>query len=829
MRKAFLLIALMATTLLFFGCSNDDDNSNPIQPQPGNAYVRVGHLSPDAPAVDIWVDGSVVLQDVVYGQFSDYLTLPATAHRIQVSPANQTAPIVIDENVTLVEEASYTIAAVGLLAGIEALVVADDRSGSNRMAKVRFVHTSADAPAVDVAVTGGTVLFSNTSFTAATNYITVTPGVYDLEVRLAGTMTVVLNLPDVALTANTNYSVFATGLVGNNTLGAQIEIDHGTPAGFALVRIGHLSPDAPNVDVWVDGQRVLDNVAFSDFSGYLQVLSGNRSLQISVAGSNPPQIVLDETLALISGNHYTVAAMGLVGNNSLNTVVLIDDITIDNSQARIRFVHASPDAPNVDIAIAGGGSILYSNVPFGSAGNYLAVAASQYVLDVLVAGTSTVALRVPAVQLGAGAVFTIFAIGQAGNGTLNALPVVDAGTPGGLPMTDLRVGHLSPDAPNVDVWVDGGVALQNVPFRTISGYLGVTAGMHWIQVTPTGVTQPVVIDEVLTLNPDMNYTVAATGLLGDNSLVATVYIDDVATSASQARVRFIHTSPDAPSVDIAVAGGPVLFNNVSFPSAGSYLSVDAGAYVLDVLLAGTSTRALRIPNVLLGTNATYTIFATGLASDGSLSALAIIDAGTPGGLSTAEVRVAHLSPDAPNVDVWVNRERVLQNVSFQTVSGYLNVNAGQHWIQITPAGATEPVVIDAVVSFGSGEAYTVAATGLIGSNDLQPLVLLDDRTTVQNQAKVRFVHTSPDAPAVDVAVQSGPVLFADVVFREASSYLSVAAQSYDLEVRLAGTETVALSVPGVALEINRNYTVFAIGLAGNGTLAALPVIDQSGQ
>ncbi len=428
-------------------------------------------------------------------------------------------------------------------------------------------------------------------------------------------------------------------------------------------------------------------------------------------------------------------------------------------------------------------------------------------------------------QLGAGATYTIFAIGLAGDGSLAAMPVVDAGVPGNLPLTDLRVAHLSPDAPNVDVWVNGGIALSNVPFRAVSEYLGLTAGIHWIQVTPAGAAQPIVIDEVVTLNANLNYTIGATGLLGNNSLAATIFVDDITTSASQARIRFIHTSPDAPAVDIAVAGGPVLYSGVAFPDAGSYVNVDPGTYVLDVLLAGTQTRALRIPNVQLGTSATYTIFATGLASNGTLSALAIVDAGTPDGFSNAEVRVAHLSPDAPNVDVWVDQERVFQNVPFQTVSGYLNVSAGQHWIQVTPAGATEPVVIDAVVGLNSDQAYTVAATGLLGNNDLQPIVLLDDRVTDPTGAKVRFVHTSPDAPAVDVAVQSGPVLFADFSFREAGSYLSVPAQSYDLEVRLAGTETVALPIPGVVLELNRNYTVFAVGLAGDGTLAALPVID----
>jgi hypothetical protein len=42
----------------------------------------------------------------------------------------------------------------------------------------------------------------------------------------------------------------------------------------------------------------------------------------------------------------------------------------------------------------------------------------------------------------------------------------------------------------------------------------------------------------------------------------------------------------------------------------------------------------------------------------------------------------------------------------------------------------------------------------------------------------------------------------------------VDAGTYDLEARLAGTETVALSVPGVQLDEGTVYTIFAMGLAG---------------
>jgi LPXTG-motif cell wall-anchored protein len=91
------------------------------------------------------------------------------------------------------------------------------------------------------------------------------------------------------------------------------------------------------------------------------------------------------------------------------------------------------------------------------------------------------------------------------------------------------------------------------------------------------------------------------------------------------------------------------------------------------------------------------------------------------------------------------------------------------------------------------------------------------------------VHASPDAPAVDIAVANGgPVLFANIEFKGIGDYLPVDAGSYDLEARLAGTDTVALSVPGVMLEEGTVYTIWAMGLAGGEpALAAVPSVDAS--
>lgn len=179
---------------------------------------------------------------------------------------------------------------------------------------------------------------------------------------------------------------------------------------------------------------------------------------------------------------------------------------------------------------------------------------------------------------------------------------------------------------------------------------------------------------------------------------------------------------------------------------------------------------------------------------------------------TAQVRVIHASPDAPAVDVWVDGTRAFANLSFTDITEYATLPADSYRVRVVPAGQTEPAVIDANIDVMGGTNYTVVATGRLA--DIAPLILVDDSPVpAAGQAHVRFVHLSPDAPAVDIAVAGGPVLFDSIAFRQFGDYTPVDAGTYDLEARVAGTDNVALSVPGVSLTAGTIYTVYAVGFA----------------
>ncbi len=228
MKKLLMLTAVLAMPLAVVGCSDDDDN-NPVTPQPTQqASVMVIHASPDAPAVDLLVDDQKVGSGLAFPNNTQYLNVPAGTRNVKVNVAN-TSTTAIEGNIPVQANKVYSVFAVNEVANIEPLILEDDlTSPAAGNAHVRFVHLSPDAPAVDITLTDGTVVFGNYAFKGASAFTPLAAGTYDLQVRLQGTSTVVLDLPGVAVAAGKIYTVFAKGLVngtGAQALGAQIIVN----------------------------------------------------------------------------------------------------------------------------------------------------------------------------------------------------------------------------------------------------------------------------------------------------------------------------------------------------------------------------------------------------------------------------------------------------------------------------------------------------------------------------------------------------------------------------------------------------------------------------
>jgi hypothetical protein len=184
----------------------------------------------------------------------------------------------------------------------------------------------------------------------------------------------------------------------------------------------------------------------------------------------------------------------------------------------------------------------------------------------------------------------------------------------------------------------------------------------------------------------------------------------------------------------------------------------------------------------------------------------------------AMVRVVHASPDAGAVDVCVNGQAAFKDLEFGKTTEYAKLPAGAYDVQVYPAGSNcqGTPVIDAKGLKLDAKAYTVMAIGKVA--EIKPLILVDNLTApASGKVHVRFVHASPDAPAVDITTKDGAKVFSNVAFGKSVDFTPLPAGTYDLQARVAGTDNVALDLPGVTLPDGAILTVVAEGFAGGGT------------
>jgi hypothetical protein len=218
-------IVLAAIPVLMISCSDDD---NPAAPT-AKANVMVVHASPNAPAVDLLVDNAVAGSGLAFPGNTAYLPVDAGTRNVKVNVAG-TSTTVINADLPLAANTDYSVFAVDSVSKISTVVLIDNlATPAAGKAHVRFVHLSPNAPAVNITLTNGTIVFGSKAFKQATDFTPLDAGTYDLQVRDAATNnTVVLNLPGIALTNGKIYTVFAKGFLGGTgaqALGAQIVVN----------------------------------------------------------------------------------------------------------------------------------------------------------------------------------------------------------------------------------------------------------------------------------------------------------------------------------------------------------------------------------------------------------------------------------------------------------------------------------------------------------------------------------------------------------------------------------------------------------------------------
>ena len=686
---------------------------------------------------------------------------------------------------------------------------------------VQLIHNCADPAASAVSVyadfgTGQQLIASPVNFRSATSFLTVPDGVaITVYVKAAGASasdpaihTQVLG----PLTANANYTVIASGVVGGGfaanpdsrstafTLkviaNTQQTATNGAKVDFAVF---HGATDAPGVDVNITGGSTLvPNAKYGDASAYLSVDPTWYPIDIAAAGTSTVVARYVADLSSLTGGAAIVFASGFLNptNNSNGPAfglfaALANGTVIQlpaQQNASVQVIHncAAPAASTVDVYVDG--ALALDNFAFRTATPFI---------NVLAGVNHTIAVA---------------------------------------PANSMSVADSIASFPNINL----------------------TAGTNYT-VIASGV-----VDTGFAANPDMRSTAFTLKVIANTRTAAT----------NSAKVDFavFHGATDAPGVDVNISGGSTLVPNAKYGDASAYLSVDPTWYPIDIAAAGTSTVvASYVADLSSLTGGAAIVFASGFltpsANNNGLAfgLFAALANGTVIQLPSqqnANVQVLHncADPAADSVDVYIDGVKALDNFAFRTATPFINVLAGvPHKVII--AAKTSTSIADSIwtstYTLTADSNYILTASGVVGtsfaanpdgvSTAFQVLVKASARRQATSGTNFDFyaIHGATDAPTVDVQANGALTVVDNAKYADQTDYISVPAGSYTLAVQngagtstivsytadlttLGGKSAVVLASGFLAPSANNNGPAFGlyVALADGGPFIALPAVTS---
>jgi len=432
-----LILPLCGVALTTVGTSAQ--NANPA------ATLRFVNAIAGGGPVDVLLDGSPIAQGLAFGTATEYASVPAGDHGIQVMQAGQDqGQPLTDQKETLDGGAAYNliIGAQNNQYKAQLLQVNLD-SVSVGQARYQFIQAAPDLTNLtlqfgDSSGGNGSTNTGNTTngsgvgtgdFLAGGGYQEIDAGTYTLHVTNGGDNQPNFTSPTVTLDSGQVYDLVIIGQQSDQSLSiltliTQVLAPCGTQLGVgkptdACARFIHVSPDAGAVDILIDGTAAAKSTSYGTATEFTALASGDHEIQIVPAGGSASAALIDQTVTFDAGQAYQFAIVGLAAENGDNGLKLHQD-SIDLSplpagQARARLINAVSGGGNAS-ATDSSGNKLFDNVGFNSASDYGVVNAGTVDLTFQVemsGDQSPISVAGKGTEFKEGMVYDLFLIGNA--------------------------------------------------------------------------------------------------------------------------------------------------------------------------------------------------------------------------------------------------------------------------------------------------------------------------------------------------------------------------------------------------------------------------------
>ncbi|MEO8394219.1 MAG: DUF4397 domain-containing protein [Chloroflexota bacterium] len=356
--------------------------------------------------------------------------------------------------------------------------------------------------------------------------------------------------------------------------------------------------------------------------------------------------------------------------------------------------------------------------------------------------------------------------------------------------SQVRFVHAIPSASAVDVYTDGVLTISNLAYGAATNYVTVPAGAHHIAVTQTGSTTSLWEQDI---NPDAD---AALTLVASSASQAAfqVYQDDLnSLPLGKARFTAIHAIADGASVDVILADGRPVIPGLQYNQPYGTLDLPATTYDLAVVPAGEAVSAAILPaksyNLATGTSYVALVYGTKDAPEALL-----LSAPTRPEVAGGFVRIAHVIPDAPAVDIYLNNTLIAPGLGFGNTTDYIALPAASYTIAARAVGASTDLATGTLNITVNG-----METALVGGSAEAPTVqVFEDVTSAINATTsvLSLINVTTDA-TVTAAYSNGTALLGSVASGKSDSAVLQPSEN-SIVVSATGGDTSAktLDLPG---------------------------------
>ncbi|MCU0496301.1 MAG: DUF4397 domain-containing protein [Anaerolineae bacterium] len=398
----------------------------PLAAQEDSAYVRAGHFAADAPAVDVYVNETLVVENLSYGEVSVWIAVPVGTVNVAVVATGDPLEDAVStlRDVILEADNFVTVSAIGLLDEntfrLQPAFEDYQTPIESGVTRLTLFHAIRGMTGVDLVRNGQVALLSTVTYpdlalgNDGAASVEAASGIYDFTITGAGRINAVLaEVPELELPAGAYVSIFVYGELDAEEITVEVvtaedveavmsgemltddtdttpdeptateepadtdTADTDVPAreaefvytdgDAAYIRAAHMVEDAPSVDVYFDGLLTgVQSLEFTDVTDWSAIPAGTYDVAIVPAGESVDSAVLTlNDVEFLADSFTTLTALGALEDDTFRVQAAIEDYAtpIEAGATRLTLFHAIRDMSGVDL-VRNGQTVLLSTVTF---------------------------------------------------------------------------------------------------------------------------------------------------------------------------------------------------------------------------------------------------------------------------------------------------------------------------------------------------------------------------------------------------------------------------------------------------------------------------------